>query len=188
MKHYKLDAFFHFLLIFIIILPTLTFSQGPSRAQVLQAQNYFTERNLLTQLVSLTKNDPEQGTRFSDVIVACYQIFQRIETVEKKHDKKEINFEELQGSIQKLRTKLDGIPADHQKLTMQITNAVLMQLKANLSIEDSKTLKEEGKKLERILLETKKTADLNRKNIRKTRLISIATTLFICVIAIFSAL
>lgn len=178
-----------------IFAPTMfSFAQGPSRAQVLQAQNYFISRNLLPQLVTLTQDDSEQATRFSNVIVACYQIFREMDRFERSRPSTPPDLSQIQSRLGELQNQLTAIRKeipDSNTLTENITNAVLLKIGDYPATRDDKelnALRNKVEQLEQDMLDNKAKVTENQENTRNMKLISIAGAIFTGIIAILAAL
>ena len=177
------------------VTPTMfSFAQGPSRAQVLQALNYFISRNLLPQLVTLTQDDSEQATRFTDVIVVCYQIFREMDRLERSRINTTPDFSQIQSRLGELQNQLTAIRneiPDSDGLTESITSAVLLKIEDYTATRDDQGLAELRNKVARLeedMLDNKARVTENQENTRKMKLISIAGAIFTGIIAILAAL
>jgi len=196
MKNEQSGARFISIIVFLcLLMPTmLSFAQGPSKAQVLQAQNYFIERNLLHQLVSLSQDDSEQATRFSDVIVVCYQIFRELEKLERPRPTSSPDVSRIQTQMGQLRNQLTDIQKeipDSDALTEKITSTVLLKIKDIPSGPDDEgiiELKEKYAQLEQDMMKNNTRAAENEKSTRNMKLISIATAVFSGILAVLAAL
>jgi hypothetical protein len=175
-------------------LPARCWSQGPTKAEVIQAGRYFSERNVLPQLVALTRMDSEQSTRFSDVIVACYNLYQDLDRLSKSQQGADRNLKSISASLAQLQDRLNAKGQQNQEWISEITAEVLQKIQ-NPGDQGGGTMagvgadsQKEIKKIEKQLLDMQKSNDANRKDSRQAKQISIASICITGVIALLSAL
>lgn len=172
------------------IISSIVFAQGPSKAQVIKAQRYFSDKGILVSLVDLTKADSEQATRFSDVITACYDIFQVIDQMAAKQSRDSQRFQELEEKIAELQVSL--MPLQQEEKSPEISEEVIAQIsheiKAQMSETSSAELKSEYEKIDQQLTKVIYRLKQDEDQIQKIKIISISSAVFTCLVGLLAAL
>jgi len=181
------------ILVATFLFTSFTFSQGPSKAQVIKARQYFSEKGILRSLVDLTKADSEQATRFSDVITACYDVFQIMDQISAKQSRNEQDLVKLEQKITELQVSLGTVQNEDNslKITEDIVTKISKQLKTQVSTastEEIEALKGQYNKIDQQLSNVIFKVKENEKTIQKYTIISISSAIFTCMIGLLAAL
>jgi hypothetical protein len=177
-------------LILLAAFPAGVRAQGPSRAEVLQAQKYLTDRNLLPQLVSLTREDAAQVTRFSDVIVACHRILLEMDQLEKSLRSNEKSSATLRTSLDRIQTQIEGMGKLPHPAPEAATGAETVREADAVAVGDEivGTMKTRMDRMERILQDMKVGDIKAQRTMTQTRWVSFGSAIFAGLVAILAAI